>query len=291
MKFNENADLDPSRATSGAGSGGGGGRIAIGGVGGLVLILVALFFGIDPANILGGDQAVDTGSPGTTGQNTLQKCTTVKDIETTPECRFVAYQNSLDRYWGTAVKGYTPAEQFVMFTGQIQTGCGTATSAVGPFYCPADEKVYLDESFFTTLQQQFGATSTPAVEAYVMAHEYGHHVQNQIGVLGQVSKGGTGADSASVRSELQADCFAGVWFANAAKDTKGPIAQVSEQDIREARAAAQAIGDDRIQQNTTGRVDRESWTHGSSAQREKWLLQGYRSADPNTCDTWSARTL
>lgn len=288
MDFNENARLDPSRSTSGGGSGGG--RIAVGGVGGLVLILVALFFGIDPANILG-SQTIDPTSSVSTGANTLQKCTTVKDIETTPQCRFVAYQNSLDRYWGSVVQGYTPAEQFVMFSGQVQTGCGTATSEVGPFYCPADEKVYLDESFFSTLEQQFGATSTRAVEAYVMAHEYGHHVQNQIGVLGQVSRGGTGADSAAVRSELQADCFAGVWFANAAKDTQGPIAQVSEQDIREARAAAQAIGDDRIQQNTTGRVDRESWTHGSSAQREKWLLQGYRSGDPNTCDTWSARTL
>lgn len=286
MKFNENAGLDPSRSSSGGGTGGGG-RIAVGGMGGLVLILVALFFGIDPANILG-SQPADTGS---TGQNTLQNCTSVKDIRTNPDCRFVAYQNSLDRYWATAVTGYQPAREFRMFTGQISTGCGTATSAVGPFYCPADETVYLDESFFATLKQQFGAASTPAVEAYVLGHEYGHHVQNQIGVLQKVQQGGTGAGSASVRSELQADCFAGVWFANAAKDPNGPIAQISEQDIVEARAAAQAIGDDHIQQNTTGRVDREAWTHGSSAQREKWLLTGYRTGDPNRCDTWSAGTL
>ncbi|QGF25187.1 hypothetical protein Rai3103_10780 [Raineyella fluvialis] len=285
MKFNENADLDPSRSSSG---GGGGGRIVVGGAGGLVLILVALFFGIDPANLLGG-QTVDT--TGGSGQNTLQNCTTVKEIKTEPECRFVAYQNSLDRYWGSVVPKFTPAERFVMFSGQTQTGCGAATAAVGPFYCPSDRMIYLDESFFSTLQQQFGATSTPAVEAYVMGHEYGHHVQNEIGVLAKVTKSGAGADSASVRSELQADCFAGVWFANATKDPKSPIAEVSEQDIREARNAAQAIGDDRIQQETSGRVDRESWTHGSSAQREKWLLQGYRTGDPNGCDTWSARTL
>ncbi|SDB79924.1 hypothetical protein GA0111570_101197 [Raineyella antarctica] len=284
MKFNENASLDPSRSSSGGGSGGG--RIAVGGVGGLILILVALFFGIDPTGILG--QSGDTGN---TGQNTLQNCTSVKATETNPECRFVVYENSLNNYWAAALQDYHSPKQFTMFNGQIQTGCGTATSAVGPFYCPADESIYLDESFFTTLQQQFGAASTPAVEAYVLAHEYGHHIQNQIGVLDRVQQGGTGAGSPAVRSELQADCFAGVWFANASKDPNGPIAEVSKQDILEARSAAEAIGDDKIQQNTSGRVDRESWTHGSSAQREKWLLAGYTSGDPNKCDTWSARDL
>lgn len=284
MKFNEDARLDPSRSSSGGGSGG---RMAVGGVSGLVLILVALFFGIDPGGLLA-TQPADTGA-GT--QDTLQECTTVRDLETTPECRFVAYQNSIDTYWGAALQGYRPA-QFRLFTGQQQigTGCGTASSAIGPFYCPADQTVYVDESFFTTLQQQFGATPTLAVEAYVMGHEYGHHVQNQIGVLGR-SRGATGPSSDAVRSELQADCFAGVWFANASADPNGPIAEISQQDMLEARAAAQAIGDDHIQENTTGRVDRESWTHGSSEQREKWLLQGYTTGDPNTCDTWSARDL
>lgn len=284
MKFNENARLDPSRSSSGGGSGG---RMAVGGVGGLVLILVALFFGIDPGSLLA-TQPADTGA-GT--RDTLQQCTTVRDMETIPECRFVVYQNSIDTYWGAALQGYRPA-QFNLFTGQQQigTGCGTATSAIGPFYCPADQTVYVDESFFTTLEQQFGAASTLAVEAYVMGHEYGHHVQDQIGVLGR-SQGATGASSDAVRSELQADCFAGVWFANASADPNGPIAEIGQQDILEARAAAQAIGDDHIQENTTGRVDRESWTHGSSEQREKWLLQGYTTGDPNTCDTWSARDL
>lgn len=283
MKFNENASLDPSRASTG---GGGGGRIAVGGVGGLILILVALFFGIDPTGIVN-----PQGDSTSSDQNTLQKCTSVRDMETTPECRFVAYQNSIDNYWSAALQGYRPAQQFVLFTDQVQTACGNATSAVGPFYCPADETIYLDESFFGTLEQQFGATGTYAVEAYVMGHEYGHHVQNQIGVLNRAQQGGSGADSAAVRSELQADCFAGVWFANASKDPNGPIAEISQQDILEARAAAQAIGDDNIQETTSGRVNEESWTHGSSEQREKWLLQGYTSGDPNQCDTWSARDL
>lgn len=285
MKFNENASLDPSRS-SGGGGGGGGGRIAVGGVGGLILILIALFFGIDPTGMM--NQPADQSS---SGQDTLQGCTTVRDIETKPECRFVAYENSLNTYWTSALQGYRSPQQFTMFSGQVQTGCGTATSAVGPFYCPADESIYLDESFFATLEQQFGAKSTMAVESYVMAHEYGHHVQNQIGVLSKVQQGGTGASSPAVRSELQADCFAGVWFANASRDPNGPIAEISKQDILEARAAAEAIGDDNIQENTSGRVDRESWTHGSSAQREKWLLQGYTTGDPNQCDTWSARNL
>ena len=238
MKFNENASLDPSRS-SGGGGGGGGGRIAVGGVGGLILILIALFFGIDPTGMM--NQPADQSS---SGQDTLQGCTTVRDIETKPECRFVAYENSLNTYWTSALQGYRSPQQFTMFSGQVQTGCGTATSAVGPFYCPADESIYLDESFFATLEQQFGADSTYAVESYVMAHEYGHHVQNQIGVLSKVQQGGTGASSPAVRSELQADCFAGVWFANASKDPNGPISEISQQDILEARAAAEAIGDE-----------------------------------------------
>lgn len=284
MKFNENARLDPSRSSSSGG--GGGGRIAVGGVGGLILILLALFFGIDPGGLV--NQPSSTGDQ---GQDTLQKCTTVRDMETIPECRFVAYENSLNTYWTAALQGYRSPQQFRMFSGQVSTACGTATSAVGPFYCPADESIYLDESFFGTLEQQFGAASTPAVEAYVMAHEYGHHIQNQIGVLNRVQQGGAGDGSAAVRSELQADCFAGVWFANASRDPNGPIAEITQQDMLEARAAAEAIGDDNIQENTTGRVDRESWTHGSSEQREKWLLVGYESGDPNQCDTWSARDL
>ena len=283
MKFNENASLDPSRSSSGGG--GGGGRIAVGGVGGLILILLALFFGIDPTGIVN-----PSGDQGASGQDSLKECTTVRDLETRPECRFVAYENSLNTYWAATLEGYRSPQQFQMFSGQVSTACGTATSAVGPFYCPADESIYLDESFFGTLEQQFGAASTMAVESYVMAHEYGHHIQNQIGVLNRVQQGGTGDGSAAVRSELQADCFAGVWFANAS-DPNGPIAEISQQDILEARAAAEAIGDDNIQENTSGRVDRESWTHGSSEQREKWLLVGYETGDPNQCDTWSARDL
>ncbi len=279
MKFNENAQLDPSGVRGG---GSGGGRIAVGGIGGLVVILLAMFLGIDPAGLIG--EATTTA--GASAQPTLQNCRSVGDLDADRECRWVAYQNSIETYWGSAVQGYQPAT-FSPFRDQVTTACGNATSDVGPFYCPSDRTVYLDESFFDVLEQQFGASGTPAVEAYVMAHEYGHHVQNLVGILNQIDRS-TGASSAAVRSELQADCFAGVWFAHASDDPNGPISEISAQDIVEARAAAQAIGDDRIQQSATGRVDRESWTHGSSAQREKWLLTGYRTGDPNQCDTWSA---
>lgn len=287
MRFNPNAKLDSGNVRGGSGGGGrrGGGVAIGGGIGGLVLLVVILLLGGDPS-MLGGGSPQPQSQP-RSDSNPLAHCDEVSDIESSPECRWVAYQNSLDGYWTAALEGYQPAT-FIPFSGSVSTGCGQATSDVGPFYCPADEGVYIDESFFQVLERQFGAQGTLAVEAYVMAHEYGHHVQNQIGVLQRSQQGGTGDGSNIVRSELQADCFAGVWFANATEDPQGPIAEITEQDLLEARSAAQAIGDDHIQENTSGRVDRESWTHGSSAQREKWLTTGFHTGDPNACDTWSA---
>jgi len=207
----------------------------------------------------------------------------------------VATGNSLDGVWSQLLKGYKrPKTQ--LFKGQVQTGCGPATSDVGPFYCPADQTAYFDVGFFDTLKNEFGSSGGPLAQEYVVAHEYGHHVQNLTGDLSRSQKSAKGATGGGVRSELQADCYAGVW-AHYAAITKQPgtdvtyLEPLSDKDIADALSAAAAVGDDRIQKQATGRVNPDSWTHGSSAQRQKWFTVGYQTGDPNKCDTFSAPNL
>jgi uncharacterized protein len=180
--------------------------------------------------------------------------------------------------------------KLVLYSGSVTTrGCGSATSAVGPFYCPGDESVYLDLSFYKQMQQQLGASGDFAW-AYVIAHEMGHHVQDELGVSAQVAKAPrseqTGAEGLSVRTELQADCYAGVWASTVYKE-----GALDEGDIEEAFGAARAVGDDRLQKEQTGTVNPDSFTHGTSAQRRAWFDRGYKSADPGKCDTFSAAHL
>jgi len=288
MAFNENTRLDPSQVEDRRGSGGGfGGPVAIGGGGlGIIGLIAALLLGVNPF----GNSAQHTTSvqqPEVAGVQSAQSCQTGADANRREDCRIVGFVDSIQKYWGDEFKRrggqYTPART-VLFTDVTQAGCGTASEEQGPFYCPDDQKVYLDLAFFQELHTRFGAQGGPFAEAYVLAHEYGHHVQDLIGLLDEQSGSSQlGPQGASVRIELQADCLAGVW-ARHASDT-GYLTPPSDEDIAAALDAAAAVGDDRIQRATQGRVTPERWTHGSSAQRQQWLRTGLSTGNLDSCDT------
>ncbi len=291
MRYNDQARLDPSQM------GGGGGRrpspgLAVGGgAGAIVVIVIALIFGVDPGAILQGG-VTSAGPAGPATSTPFAQCTAGSDIQQDRNCRFVAYTNSIQDYWSQAEPGYAEI-QVDTFEGSVSTACGTASSEVGPFYCPGDTTVYLDLGFFDQLTTQLGAEGGDAAEAYVLAHEFGHHIQDLGATMAKVQSGSraTGPTSPGVRLELQADCYAGVWFDHATTDPDSPIAEVSPGDLSRAVDAAAAVGDDRIQEKIQGQVTPESWTHGSAANREKWLLQGFRSGDPASCDTFASGAL
>jgi len=207
----------------------------------------------------------------------------------------VATGNSVDAVWHQLMPKYT-RPHLRLFTGSVNTGCGPATTEVGPFYCPVDQTAYFDTDFFKELVDRFGSSGGPFAQEYVVAHEYGHHVQQLQGNLGRAQQGAQGANGNGVRTELQADCYAGIWahYASTVKQqsTGVPYLQpLSDNDIRDALSAAASVGDDRIQKASTGRINPESWTHGSSAERQKWFTIGYQTGDPNKCDTFSAGAL
>jgi len=296
MTFDPNAQLDPSQvrdARGGIGSRG----LAVGGGGiGLVLLLVYTLLGGgtngtpspgDLSNLL--NQVVGGGAAqGPTSTFLDANCKTGADANARQDCRIVGYVNSVQAYWKSAFaasgQAYEPAPT-IFFTGQANTGCGLASTDVGPFYCPNDTSVWIDLGFLDDLRTKFGATGGPTAQAYVIAHEYGHHVQDLLVAL-DAGTGQTGATGQSVRTELQADCYAGTW-ANHAAET-GFLEPLTPAQIADALNAAAAVGDDRIQAEFQGRVTPESWTHGSSAQREHWFTVGYQSGDPSACDTSGA---
>jgi uncharacterized protein len=293
MTFNEGMQIDTSTASSSGGGRGGLGMAFGGGIGGLLILLVAMFLGVDPGGIVS-QQPMDTRDDSAPGFD-LSQCKTGADANKYVQCRVVATGNSVDAVWHQLMRNYT-RPHVRLFTGSVDTGCGPATTAVGPFYCPVDQTAYFDTEFFEELVQRFGASGGPFAQEYVVAHEYGHHVQHLQGILGRAQQGAQGAGGNGVRTELQADCYAGIWahYASTVKQesTGVPYLQpLSDKDIADALSAAAAVGDDRIQKETAGRVNPESWTHGSSAERQKWFTIGYQTGDPNKCDTFAATNL
>ncbi|BFV56692.1 neutral zinc metallopeptidase [Kitasatospora sp. CMC57] len=292
MQFDDQADLDTSQVRDRRGVPGG--RVALGGGAvGIVGLVIALLLGVDPSTLGLSDGGGNTAGQATAGQ--LQDtCKKGSDANQRQDCRMVAVVNSVQNFWqGEFTRragAYQPAET-VLFTRQVSTACGAASSAVGPFYCPGDRKAYFDLGFFDELSSRFGAKGGPFAEAYVVAHEYGHHIQNLTGQLKKAGQDRQGANSGSVKLELQADCYAGVWAYAATRTpqtgTGRPlITSLTDADIAIGLDAAAAVGDDRIQQQAQGRVNPESWTHGSSAQRQEWFTTGYRTGDLARCDTF-----
>jgi len=261
----------------------GGGGLAVGGGGlGIIVVIAYLLLGGDPGALI----SSDPGGSAQPNSSVLEQCQTGADANARADCRIVGFVNSIQAYWTAEYKSksktYQPAQTF-LYTQGVNTGCGAASSAVGPFYCPPDEAVYLDLGFYQDLQTRFGAEGGPLAEAYVVAHEYGHHIQNLEGIL-KPGEGGTGAESQAVRTELQADCFAGVWVHHAAATQF--LEPPTQEQVNQALSAAAAVGDDRIQEKTQGQVNPEVWTHGSAEQRQQWFTVGYQSGKPADCDTF-----
>ena len=279
MRFRRDVGLDTSQVSDRRGAG----PMAVGG-GGLIGLIVLVF-----SLLNGGGGGTLTDAPaGDLKSDLSSECRTGEDANQRGDCRIVGVVNSVQEFWSQRIPDYRPAKT-VFFSGGTNTGCGSATSAVGPFYCPADQQIYIDLGFYEDLRTRFGARGGPFAEAYVIAHEYGHHVENLRGVLARARSRETGPQSPGVRVELQADCMAGMW-ARGAVET-GYIEELTDADIRDGLDAAAAIGDDRIQEQAQGQVSPESWTHGSAEQRQKWFLTGYRSTGSFPCDTFAVPTV
>ncbi|MWB97868.1 neutral zinc metallopeptidase [Agromyces seonyuensis] len=293
MTFDPNADISGGRASKrgrniGIGAG-------VGGLGVLAIILLGSFLGVDLSGIAGGIGIGPGGSSeSVTSDESLERCRTGADANADVTCRMVGASAALETYWAEAAPaigvGYRPPADLVMFDGATSTGCGSATSATGPFYCPSDETISLDTAFYDDLRTQYGASGGPLAELYVVAHEWGHHVQQLAGILAASQDGRTGADSNSVRTELQADCFAGAWAGAAATtldDSGTPYLEpLTEADVADALSAAAAVGDDRIQERAQGQADPHTFTHGTAEQRQRWFETGYEQG-AGSCDTFA----
>ena len=299
MSINDNASLDTSRM-----GGGGGGRGPVlaggGGVVGLIIALVLIFSG-NGEMLTGGGESGAQQSTAAGDDRLAAKCRTGADAAEDRECLMVLGENSLHDFWSDqpdlardlddAGQDFRGPAQVVVYQGQTQSQCGTASNQIGPFYCPLDEKIFIDTDFFDIMEQQLGAEDGTLAELYVLAHEYGHHIQNVYGVLEESQKDPKGADSGAVRVELMADCFAGMWIraATTTTDAQGEplLTEVSREDITNAMGAAKSVGDDEIQKKSGGGVDPEGWTHGSAKARQAWLLRGMGTDSVSRCDTFA----
>jgi predicted metalloprotease len=289
MTFNDNARIDPSKVSrrgrnTAIGVGAGGGGLVI------ILVILSQVLGFDVTGLAGGGQQPQGG---TQQEESLDQCQTGSDANQNQDCLIVGAVTSLDTYWSSYLPTqnvqYRPTADVVLFTDATNTGCGQASSATGPFYCPADEIIYMDTGFFADLAQRFGGSDDPLAVMYVVAHEYGHHIQNISGIMNNLNLQDTGPASDGVRLEVQADCFAGAWVGAAAtiQDANGVtlLKPPTDAEIQSALAAAASVGDDRIQSATQGQVTPETWTHGSSEMRQRWFLAGYNGG-PNACNTF-----
>ncbi|MFH5822667.1 neutral zinc metallopeptidase [Georgenia sp. AZ-5] len=293
MTFNDDVRADTGRVRRSRGGRG----AAIGGGAGLVALLVYLFTGVDISGLTVGGP----GEPATSGAvDGFAHCQSGADANRYTDCRMVYTADALDEYWATTLPEQAGIDYqlpgFEIFEQSVPTGCGSATSAVGPFYCPADASVYLDIAFFDQLETQLGAENAPLAQMYVVAHEWGHHIQNQQGTMATIDRQGTGPESDGVRLELQADCYAGLWVGRAATVVDPDSGQTFIQpptpaQVQDALDAAAAVGDDRIQAGAGQQVNPEAWTHGSAEQRSRWFTAGYEQGTMAACDTFAASPL
>jgi len=296
MTFQEGGNFDAGRVRKrGPGKGG----VAVGGgIGGIAVVALILILqatgNSDLANVVN-QVAGGQGGAGAQAESTLPACTAAQ-ANSDRDCRLEGTIESLDVYWAAAVPTQFSQPGVVSFTQAVNTACGNASSASGPFYCPPDQTIYLDVSFYDDLESQLGAEDGPLAEMYVTAHEYGHHIQNLTGVMDQADRQGTGADSDSVRTELQADCYAGMWVGDATEtldpDTGEPFLEpITQEQLQNALGAAAAVGDDHIQQRGGGDVNPDAFSHDTSEQRERWFTTGYQQGTLEACDTFAADTL
>jgi len=310
MDGDESSNIEDRRGEGGGFGGGfGGGGFGGGGMGGLpiggglfkggfgliAIVVIGMILGVNPLSLLGG---MDDGTTSRMAPQSQTRPASRPSANADPETQFVArVLKSTEDVWGDLFqqmgKQYRQP-RLVLFRDATQTACGMGQAAMGPFYCPPDQRVYIDLSFFDELASRFNAPGQ-FPQAYVIAHEIGHHVQNLLGISGKVeqmrqSMSKRDANAMSVRVELQADCFAGVWAYHANRE-RGGTATIGANDVEQAIAAATAIGDDRLQRQAQGRVVPDSFTHGSSAQRVRWFKKGLQSGDPRVCDTFRAQQL
>lgn len=316
MSFNDDAQLDTSGVDTGGGGGGmsPGGMVA-GGGGCLGLLGLLVVLALNMCSGGGSLQTQDDGSDQGTSQQQSQggfqqdpgqfqgtssdvktRCRTGADANRYVDCRVIGTQNAVQAYWAKTLpeqadRSYTKA-RLELYQGRKASACGTASNQVGPFYCPNDKQVYIDASFFDELTSKFGADDGALAQEYVVAHEYGHHVQDILGLLDKAQQDPQGAQSGSVRTELMADCLAGMWVKDAST-VPGPngkpyLRAVTQSDINSALSAAKAVGDDHIQETMgSGQVNPESWTHGSSQAREHWFMVGYQKGSLQACNTFA----
>jgi len=283
MTFNEDAKIDSSkvrRRGKGTAAAVGGGGIGVV----IVVLLIGQLTGVDLSGLIGG------GGGANGPDEAITQCDTGADANARLDCRLAASADSLDTYWAGQEAQVDVRPEVFLFTDQTNTGCGAASSATGPFYCPADESIYIDTAFYDELRTTYGANGGPLAELYVLGHEWGHHIQHATGITDGLDLQQTGPDSDSVKLELQADCFAGAWL-GAASDTEASngedfLEPITKQQVADALSAASAVGDDRIQGSAGGGVNPEAWTHGSSAERQKWFTTGYNGTAAN-CDTFA----